>query len=104
LGRPCQEQRRRQHHDALNNSPHDEGVLVIRRFEHVRYRRDRRGSAYTERACGKPDAKTAMIWKPFQRVPNGAAIDDSGTDTAHAVPEVKAIDGLSPTRSDPSQS
>src|SRR5579872_5268900 len=44
-----------------------------------------------------------MVRKPFQCISNGSAIDDSGADTAHAVPEVKAIDRLSPARPDPSQ-
>ena len=45
-----------------------------------------------------------MVRKPFQRVPNGAAIDDPGSDTAHSVPKVEAVDRLRPARSDPAQS
>ncbi len=44
-----------------------------------------------------------MIRKPLQRVADGAAIDDSGADSAHSVPEIEAVDRLGIARSDPAQ-
>ena len=45
-----------------------------------------------------------MVREPFQRVPNGSAIDDAGADATHSVPKVEAVDRLGIAGSDPAQS
>jgi len=84
--------------------PDDECVLVARDFQHFGNRSDCGRSAYAESSGGQADAQTAMVREPFQRVPNGAPIDDTGADTAHSVPKVEATYRLGPARSDPAQS
>src|SRR5271165_3299839 len=44
-----------------------------------------------------------MVGKPFQRIPNGSAVDDPGADTTHAVPKIQAGDGLGSPGSNPTQ-
>src|SRR5580698_3657897 len=79
-------------------------MLVTRTLQHGGNRRDRCRRAYPISASGQPNAQTAMIREPLQRIPDGPSVHRAGSDAAHAIPEVKAVYGFRIARTDPAQS
>lgn len=78
-------------------------MLIAGDLQHVGDRRDGSRGPDAESRGGKADAKTAMVGEPFQRVANGATVDDASANPAHSVPEIEAVDGFSAARADPAQ-
>ncbi len=78
-------------------------MLVAGDFQHIGHRRDRARGANAISPCGQAYAETAVIGKPFQRVSDGTAIDDTRANATHGVPNVQLGYGLGITGADPAE-
>ena len=74
-GRGEQQPRHHEHDGALDESEHQEGLLVSRRIDHVRNRHDREGGSGAEPRGGDAGGETTPTGEPLERVADARAVD-----------------------------
>src|SRR5260221_1174058 len=78
-------------------------MLVAGNFQHIGHGSNRTRGANAVSSSRQAYAEPAVVGKPFQRVSDGPAIDDTRANASHGVPDVQLCDGLGITGADPAE-
>ena len=88
LRRP-QHQRHQHHYDALAKAEPQEGGFVAARLDHIGDRDNGERRSGAKSRGGESGGEAAAIRKPFKRVADRAAVDDTSADTADRRTEIE---------------